>query len=309
MKIHWFAFTVHASEEYGRGLWKEFLLHPLGILADTDRKGRGFENISVALNEAKFYYNPIQSKKENEPIKQYFHFELPGSACDAVTPDTFQSLYLHLKASGYRFAIKRLDLAFDDCPFSPVEFMKMLMLEDCAVTLAKRETFSITQTPFKRRDNFYMGCETTYVGDATSQRYIRVYNKRGATRLEMVCKDERADVVCADLFQYAYPDWDRIGRGHVVQYIRFDDRFVQWQEFVNGAVSADIKISSARVVSLSRMEGWFERQVSVALSVYYEVWGHREADKKLKHIISKAERRDRSRYASVLQLSNAGGCL
>jgi hypothetical protein len=67
-----------------------------------------------------------------------------------------------------------------------------------------------------------------------------------------------------------------------VQYIRFDNSFPQWAEFVGSVVSADIKISSARVVSLSRMEAWFERQVAIALSVYVEVWGEYEGNRRLK---------------------------
>ncbi len=100
-----------------------------------------------------------------------------------------------------------------------------------------------------------------------------------------------------------------VARGHVVQYIRFDERFPQWADFVGSAVSADIKISSARLTSLSRMEAWFERQVAIALSVYVEVWGQFEGDRRLKQIIKKSLARDRSRYSAVLQLANAGGML
>lgn len=308
MRIHWFSFTVHAPEDFARQLWHKFFFHSLGPLVNTDRKGRGFENIDIALNEAKFYYNPIQQKQEGSEVKEYFHFELTGEACDAIAPEYFSHVFDFLTASGFRFAMKRLDLAFDNVPFSPVEFCKAIMNEFC-ITLAKRESLSIIQQPYGLRDDGQIGSDTCYIGHKSSMRFIRVYNQRGFTRLEMVCRDERAHVVAEDIFKHEYSEWDAVARGHVVQYIRFDERFSQWADFVGTVVSANIKISSARVVSLSRMEAWFERQVSVALSVYREVWGDREADIRLKKIIDKAERRDRSRYSAVLQLANAGGFL
>ncbi len=308
MRIHWFAFTVHASENFGRQLWHKFFFHSLGDLIDSNRKGRGFENIDIALNEAKFYYNPIQDKKEGVELKEYFHIELTGEACDAIAPEYFSYLFDFLSFSGFRFAVKRIDFAFDNMPFSPVEFCKAIMNEFCT-TLAKRESLSIIQAPYALRDDGQMGCDTCYIGDKSSQRFIRVYNKRGFTRLEMVCRDERAHVVSEDIFKHEYSSWDFVARGHVVQYIRFDECFPQWSEFIDNALSANIKISSARVVSLSRMEGWFDRQVAVALSVYREVWGELEANHRLKKIIDKAESRDRSRYSAVLQLANAGGML
>lgn len=309
MRIHWFSFTVHASESFGRDLWQKFFFHSLGDLVDSNRKGRGFENIDVALNEAKFYYNPIQSKtKEDVEVKEYFHFEFTGQSCDAIAPEYFSKLFEFLSASGHRFAIKRIDLAFDNVPFTPIEFCKAIVNQFCT-TLAKRESLSLIQAPYAPREDGQLGCDTCYIGDKSSMRFIRVYNLRGFTRLEMVCRDERAHIVAEDIFKYEYSRWDEVARGHVVQYIRFDERFGQWVSFVGSAVSANIKISSARVVSLSRMEAWFERQVSVALSVYVEVWGEYEANRRLKSIIRKALSRDRSRYSAVLQLANAGGML
>ena len=309
MRIHWFAFTVHAPEEFGRQLWQKFFFHSLGDLVDSNRKGRGFENIDVALNEAKFYYNPIQQKeKEDVEVKEYFHFEFTGQSCDAIAPEYFSHVFDFLSASGFRFAIKRIDLAFDDVPFAPVDFYQAIKNEFCT-TLAKRESLSIIQAPYALREDGQLGCDTCYIGDKSSMRFIRVYNQRGSTRLEMVCRDERAHVVAEDIFKNEYSCWDEVARGHVVQYIRFDDRFSQWAVFVGCAVSACITISSARVASLSRMEAWFERQVAIALSVYVEVWGEYEGNRRLKSIIRKALSRDRSRYSAVLQLANAGGML
>jgi hypothetical protein len=307
MRIHWFSFTVHSSEAHGRALWKRHFFHSLGGLVSTERRGRGFDNIDLALSEAKFYYNPVGQKDKNGVLKQleYYHIEIPGEACDCLVPIIFQDVCDDLQASGLRWTVKRIDLAFDNIPFSPVEFCHAIV-RGYAVTLAKRESLSIVQSPFTtKKDGSSLGCDTCYIGSKDSQRLVRVYNERGFNRLEMVCKDERAHVVALDIFSYRYGFWEGVAKMHLVQYIRFTSEFSQWLDFCEGVESANIKISSARVVSLSRIEDWFERQVSVALSVWWEVWGEFTARDKLKHMLVKAERRDRSRYSAVLHL--AGG--
>jgi len=295
MRIHWFAFTVHASDEFGRCLWDDIFMPSLGHLVDSTRKGRGFDRIDVALQEAKYYTSPLNLG--DKPF--YFHIELPGSACDCLLPSVYRDVVVYLRSSGHRFSIKRIDFAFDDCPFSPVQFCDAIVKEQ-AVTLAKRDTLSIVQSPYSIRDDGVMGCDTCYIGSKASQRFIRVYNQRGGTRLEFVCKDERAHVVALDVFQYDYSSWDDCALSHVLQYIRFHG-FGLWDEFVNVRIPASIKISSARVVSLNSMKAWFNRQVAVALSVYFDVVA--DADEEFRHMLSFARIRNRDRYSSVLQLS------
>ena len=315
MRIHWFSFTVHASEEHGRELWQKHFFHSLGALVSTERKGRGFEAIDVALNEAKFYYSPVQPKKKSEEdpepkTLEYYNFEIPGSACDALVPTVFHDVVGELSASGLRWSVKRIDVAWDEVSFTPVEFAHAV-IRGYAVTLAKRETLSLVQSPFAvREDGSGFGCDTCYIGSKESQRFIRVYNSRGFNRLEIVFRDERAHVVALDVFNYQYELWDLKAREHLTQYIRFTEEFSQWDDFIQGAKSADIKISSARVISLARGESWIEKQVAVFLSVHEDVWGRKQSRDRIEKLVNHARAtRDRSRYSAVLQLANAGGML
>jgi hypothetical protein len=304
MRIHWFSFTVHAPVDYAYKLWKKYFFDSLGELVKTERRGRGFEHIDVALMECKLYHSPMKSKEKETKLTEYFHIELTGEGCDCLVPTIFQDLFLELKHSDYKYLVTRLDIAWDDLPFTPSEFCQAV-LNGYAVTCAKRESLSIVQSPYELRDNGVLGTSTCYLGSKDSARFIRVYDRRGGTRLEFVMKDERATVVCDDIFQHHYQDWDFVSRENLVQYINFTVDFSVWYDFVNFAQSADIIISSARRVSLAKMESWFDRQVSVALSVYFDVWGHRVARRRLFRLIRHASvTRDRSRYSSVLQLSN-----
>lgn len=67
---------------------------------------------------------------------------------------------------------------------------------------------------------------------------------------------------------------------------------------------ADLVITPARKVALIRIEKWIESQVSVALSVFYDVHGWADAQTKIDRMLFEARHsRNRERYKSVLALS------
>jgi DNA relaxase NicK len=182
-------------------------------------------------------------------------------------------------------------------------------MSDNLVSLIKRdpslenESIRIEESPCKLRENGEIGTMTVYAGSKSSDRMVRVYNKRGDTRLEFQMRDERAHAVCLDVFAHAWDEWEYTVKTHLRQFIDFS-KTDWWAVFVLTAHRADLKISSARRLSLSRMENWFIRQVVVSLSVYEDVFGKAEARERLSQLTSKARKsRDRSRYASVLQLA------
>lgn len=300
MKIHWFAVTLFASYDFCLDLWEKYFKLELGDLVQSPRGGRGFQNIDVALNEAKLYYNPVQQK--DGVFKDYCHFEFTGSACDCVIPTHFRDFIEFLQSDGVLFKITRLDIAWDDLPFSPSEFYQAVY-DGLVVSPAKRGTLSIVQSPYEVRDDGQNGCDTCYLGSKSSNRFIRVYNKRGGTRLEFVCRDDRAHAVTLDIFQYIYGDWDVTAREHLLDYIDFPAWFA-WADFIKFAQQAELVITPARKVALVKIEKWIERQVAVALSVFYDVHGWKTAQSIMDRMLLEAvNSRDRSRYKSVLALN------
>jgi len=299
MKIHWFSVTLFASYELCLDLWRQYFSLELGQLVNTSRGGRGFQNIDVALHETKLYYNPVA---QGDVIKDYCHLEFTGQSCDSVIPVHFRDFVNRLSEDNIIYSVTRLDLAWDDLAFSPLEFFQFIH-SGSVVTSAKRESLSIVQSPFEARDNGDLGCDTCYIGSKSSERFLRVYNKRGGTRLEFVCKGLRAHVVASDIFGHMYADWDIVGRENLLDYIDFPS-WLLWQGFIKFAQAADIVISPARKVALIKIEKWIERQVSVALSVFYDVHGWQLAQEKIDRMIFEAiNSRDRSRYQSILQLA------
>lgn len=303
--VHWFAITIHQDFEKVKGLWSQFFALGLGVLVDKGHGARGYKQISEALQGAKVYYDHVTAKEGQE----HCHIEIPGSACEAVLPSVFPELVNFLTENQVRFSIKRADFAFDGVPFSPQDFLDGLMSGNL-VSLIKRDpslendSIRVSQSPCALRENGEVGTMTVYAGSSSSQRMVRVYNKRGDTRLELQLRDERAHEVCLDVFSHAWDEWEFIVKTHLRQFIDFKNTD-WWAVFVSIAHRADLKISSARRMSLTKMEEWFNRQVVVALSVYEDVWGKAEAKHRMDSLVNKARKtRDRSRYASVLQLAS-----
>ena len=303
MKIHWFSVTVFAPFEHAHDMWLKFFHLELGDLVDTVRAGRGFQHISVALKETKLYYDPIPQKDINLNLPYYYHFEFTGEGCECVIPTHFQDFLFALNQDGVMFRVTRLDVAWDGLSFTPKEFYERIVSGD-VVTSAKRGTLSYFCQPFDICEDGQIGNEGCYIGSRTSERFVRVYNKRGLTRFEIVYKADRANSVSFDMFQYHYSDWDFVSREHVLDYINFPD-WSLWSDFVKHAQQADLHISPARKVSLIKIEKWLYRQVSVALSVYYDVHGWENAQSYIDRMLLEASNsRDRTRYKSVLVLAS-----
>ena len=231
--------------------------------------GRSYRVIEEGLLGAKVYSDPIRL---GELGQTHFHIELPGQACDALLPSVFPTLLAELRGNDVRFNVKRLDLAFDDVPFSPREFLEALQADE-VVSLAKRRTIRVEQSPYQvSEDGNRTGTMTVYLGANSSERMVRVYDKRGPVRLEFQMRDKRAHAVAMDVFALDYPEWEAKAKGHLRQFLDFCN-VDWWQLFVKSVVRENLKISSARAVTFGGMERWLDKQVSVAMSVWFDVRG------------------------------------
>jgi DNA relaxase NicK len=295
--VHWFAITIFQDVDKVKVLWSNFFAFGLGILADKGHGARGYKQIAEALLGAKIYYDH-QAATEG---KEHCHIEIPGTACEALIPATFQNLVNYLKQNEIRFSVKRVDFAYDGVPFTPKDFYEASKSDDL-VSLVKRQnskSFKWIESPFELRANGEVGTHTAYIGSPSSDRMVRVYDERGDTRFEFQMRNERAHAVCLDVFSHVQAEWENTVKAHVRQFVDFKNTN-WWAEFISTSYKANLKISLARQISLERMENWITRQVVVALSVHEDIYGKAGINK----LVSEARRsRNRSRYASVLQLA------
>ena len=270
MRIHWITFVLETSYEETKKLYDAHFKAALGELVDEDMGGRGYRARSRS-NGCVLYHTPLQNTKSGSI---HCCLDVSGSACDCLLPRELIEIVEDIQALGLVYRITRIDLAFDECPFTPKEFYDQAAGDGCR-SLYKRETLSLVISPFKKKKVHIqgvtqLGTSTAYVGAGDSERFIRCYDERGFTRLEFVCKGDRAQVVAVMLLNSQYNEWDDLATGHLLDYIDFPG-WLAWGDFISYRSRAGIKISSARVISVDRLSTWMIKQVSLAYFVMEEL--------------------------------------
>lgn len=270
-RIHWLAFTMYGPARDAFIIYDALFKDTFGPMEPLKHGGRGFQLIYKNVLEFKIYVEPISGDRK------YFHYEIPGSACDCIPWDYYQALSILLESNyenNYKFT--RLDYAFDNVPFEPQQ-VKDAVIKNQVRTLAKRESLQIHESPFSERDDQELGTYTVELGSRTSERMIRVYNKRGFTRLELELKDNRADLIAKQLLsQTSERNWFTIAQAHLLDYVDFKTDW--WEEFKNGNKRADVTISDPAKVNFDKTMRWLTKQVSPSLSVAYEILPHDQID-------------------------------
>jgi Replication initiation factor len=95
---------------------------------------------------------------------------------------------------------------------------------------------------------------------------IRVYDKRGYTRLELELKEARADLVAKELSQADnISKWYEIMVGHFRDFVDFDTQW--WIEFVDNVGRAWASVSKPKDIAIEKIQNWIDRQVTLGLSV------------------------------------------
>ena len=288
--IHWLAFTIHAPRDQAFNIYDILLKDRFGEMVEMGHGGRGFKEIWHSLMEFKIYLNPVQEDRE------YFHYEIPGQACELISWDYFHALGALLESNykdAYNFT--RLDFAFDNLGFTP-EQAEQEIIENNIRTLGKRENLVVHKSPLGKRDNGEIGTYTVEFGLREADRRIRIYNKRGYTRLEIETRDFRAQIIAQDLLLAEdVSKWFSISIGHLRDYIDFYTDW--WQEFISGEARAWATIGDAKELTVTRMVNWLDRQVMPALSVAIDILPPEAIDK----LIKRGRSRRGAKYDNLLE--------
>ena len=163
----------------------------------------------------------------------------------------------------------RLDFAFDDLPFVPQD-VKNAVDEGKVTSLAKRKTLKAEQSPFESKENGEMGTSSVYFGSRKSERMIRVYDRRGFTRLELEMKGKRADLVSKAILQSSdVSEWYPIALSHLLDFVNFETLW--WEEFVNGVGRAHAIVSAPKEITEASITSWLTHQVAPSLSTIYDL--------------------------------------
>jgi len=272
--IDYLSITVHLPLANCVNLYNHHFSDALFGLIDQDHGAKGFKGVKEAAMGFQLKHSPGHGR-------DYCSFMFPGNACRAIPPEFFTYFYRTLKKQNIEFRVTRLDFAYDCVPFTPKMFFKIIEEDKyrekigekrLVRTLTQRDTVQLITQPFlEREDKSGLGRDTCYFGSRQSERYLRVYNMRGPTRLEIEYKGKRAERAAKDILSKNEEEWLEISIGHLLDFIDIDIDW--WKEFKGDSERAYAKIYSAKEKSLENISGWLLDQVSPSLAAVTECTG------------------------------------
>ncbi len=154
-------------------------------------------------------------------------------------------------------------------PFTPKDIEEAIT-SGKVKSLAKRQSLDIQQSPFEPKDNGEIGTYTVYFGSRKSERMIRVYDRRGFTRLELEMKKRRADLVAKQIFRESdSSEAFDIVLSHLRDFVNFDAAW--WEELLNGVGRAWATVSTPREITEASITTWLTHQVAPSLSTIHDL--------------------------------------
>jgi len=190
--------------------------------------------------------------------ERYCCVQVGGQGLALVDVEVFRDGLRELRGRGVEISCSRIDLAWTGVEFEPGDVAEALT-EGEVRTLAKRAFFR------EMKDMFGDG-HTVYMGRRSSERYFRCYRRDdGRTRVELECKQERANLVFEDWLAMEGKEWRDRAMGHLRDYVDFGRDW--WREFTRGVVRAMCKLAGAGRASVERSLAWVRRQVAPTLAM------------------------------------------
>ena len=110
-----------------------------------------------------------------------------------------------------RWQGKRIDIAFDGAPFTPRQCYDALLRGDVR-TDAHRDSYKW----FSNSEG-----DTLYIGSRASGRLVRIYNRRGFTRVELESKSSWAEYVGSIIANQQYESFESFAMAYLRQFVDF----------------------------------------------------------------------------------------
>lgn len=308
-RIHWLTLTVHEPYKVVKALWKQIFELHLGELVDSGHGAMGFKRVEIAELGARLSSQPAglpNDGRENDI--DYCTISLPGQACDAIPSGVFRQLQACLSDNEYAHNYTRIDLAFDNCPFTPREFFDQVQANNVQ-SLLKRRTLSWYEQPNELNEVGEIGTSGCSFGSGMSQRMIRVYDKRGYTRLEMQTRADRADLVARSLFTQESGFWAKTAMGHVRDCLdlrtRIDGTYGLlvsfWEKFVDATLRLGERLEKVAEQSIGKTKDWLLHQVAPAFSMVID--SCKDPKEFYNDLVKEGRQRRGPKYEALLRLA------
>mgnify|MGYP002778422984 CR=1 FL=1 len=262
LTIHWLrgGFDSTFTHEEVLGLVQQIL--PDSYIESPEWGQFMYKRHHMLTNGIRIYFEP--SADNMPPVL----LECPGEACEVLGFDNLRILFCNAE-------LTRSDIAFDRAPFTPRDVASWVR-EGNIRTRAKSRRF------FEDLSNTGEG-ETVYIGSRQSEQLLRVYDRRGFTRVELELKGEMA----RSFKEILLLDSDHFSQkavGVLREFIDFVDAekdsnvsraplLALWEEFTKNLSRVKIRATGIVTQTLETVKEWLEFQVSAMLHTYAKAGG------------------------------------
>ena len=190
------------------------------------------------------------------------HVVIPGGACEVMGGDGLLAVQQICDRMGIRTRASRVDLAIDGGDYTPAD-VREAFVEGDVRTYTRRDRWAWHQN----------GADSTgfTMGSRTSERFARVYDRRGFTRFEVECKGTRAEAIWRQLSHTALDLWPDLIRAHVRDFCDFARPW--WEAIMGGTARAMLRLGSFAQATAESARVWMRRQVAPWLAAVVQLDG------------------------------------
>lgn len=224
---------------------------------------------------------PVRISANEERPEMGVKVDISGEGCEVLGHDVLARL-----VGALQLRVSRVDVAFDGCNFTPA-LVRDEWRADRVRSKVKVQANAREDRPWRTSDwRSNAEGDTFYMGARDSAQFMRVYDRRGSTRLELEIKHDLAHAVGAELI-LASPDPSRfraLALSLVRRFVDFVDPTTSanrsrctllpwWAEFVGRAAKARVSLPGRPIRTAPEIDAWVEHAVAPALAVIEHVYG------------------------------------
>jgi len=228
---------------------------------------------------------------------------LPGEACEMLGTAGLLALARELD-----LRVTRLDVAWDTDVLTP-HMVRDTHEAGNSVTHAKKSKWMEEKGGKSSGSTFYLGNRS-----ANNARLLRVYDRRGPTRVELELHEARADLFWKLLEPMDPESWSEAGMHYLVDFVDFRDRSADvnvgrcprvdwWESFTAGASRLVLPIPR-KAPDLEAQREWLENSVAGTLATVADSLP--DATAFVRGLLLDGRKRRKPRQAAVLSVVLGG---
>lgn len=253
--VHWLALTAWTDLESAVLVLASVMGVKKAAFEQMPYGGHAYRRCFLGPQGVKVYGEPVSGEEEHS------HLVVTGGACEVLGGDGLQDLARAFERMGVRTRASRVDLALDGGEYSPADAMEAF-LGDGVRTYTRRNCYG-----WRSNDQGTMFT----MGNRQSERFGRVYDRRGATRFELECKSERAAAVWSLLAVSDLEAWPDLIRSHVRDFCDFLRPW--WDALMGGTARAMLRLGTFALATAESARAWLRKQAAPWLAALTQVDG------------------------------------